>query len=111
MNKLGLRRAAYLVLKKKLPYLTIVQCDMIVDTVVDCMSEGLIKTKRLSLRNFGILEVKQLKDRLGWDPQRHKHIIIKGRAATKFTPATQLLHKINPGREKITMSEDLPPSL
>lgn len=94
MNKIGLRRAVYVALKKKQPKLTKVQITEILDTVVEVMGDALVDTKRLSIRGFGVLEVAYLKERRGWHPKKQTHIIIPPRSKVKFTPAVKLMERI-----------------
>jgi len=95
MNKLGLREEVYHAVKQKAPKLTKIQIKEILDIIIDLMSESLVNTKRLSLRDFGILEVAYLKDRKGFNPMSRQAITIPGRTRIKFKPSQKLLKKIN----------------
>jgi nucleoid DNA-binding protein len=94
MNKLGLRKAVYVSLKKKMPKLTKPQIKEILDIVLDTMLESLVTTKRLSIRDFGAWEIKYMKAREGYSPIDNKRITIKERTKLKFKPASTLMNRI-----------------
>jgi len=100
MNKIGLRKQVYTILKKKTPKITKTTSDELVDIMLDTMLDALISTQRLSIRHFGIFEIKHCKERLGWNPVKSEHMTIKRRTRIKFKPSVELLARINPENQK-----------
>ena len=96
MNKLGLREEVYKILKSSIDQkITRKQSKQILEIIINLMSDVLIDTRRLSLRDLGTLEVSYLKDRKGYNPKTQKNIIIPSRAKIKFKASKYILDKNN----------------
>ena len=103
MNKIGLRVFVHKECNKKLQGKQKYpkhEVDMFLDVILDCIMDALIKTKRVSLRDIGVLEILHSRDRDGWNPHKKEPMTIKGSARIKFTPATKIDKIINPHRFK-----------
>lgn len=94
MNKIGLRKAVYPKIKKAVPKLTKVQIHDILDIILTAIGDSLVDTKRLSIRDLGVLEITYLKERNGWHPKKQIMITIPARAKVKFTPSGKMAERL-----------------
>lgn len=96
MNKIGLRKIIYKKFNAELQHYknkkrySKKESIEILEVVLNSIFDSLVSTKRLTLRDIGILEIINTKDRKGWNPSTKEHMIIKGRPRIKFIPAAKL---------------------
>jgi len=67
----------------------------IIQRMINEMSESLAQGNTVVMRNFGTLEVREMKAKVGRNPKNpSKDVIIPARAAVKFKPGKELKEKV-----------------
>lgn len=56
----------------------------VVDAIVESMKEVIIRDKRLEVRDFGVFQVKERKERIGRNPKNKKEYPIPPRKVVTF---------------------------
>ena len=57
---------------------------VVVDAIVESMKEVIIRDKRLEVRDFGVFQVKERKERIGRNPKNKKEYPIPPRKVVTF---------------------------
>lgn len=76
------------------------KANLVLDTVLDEMIEGLIRDHELKLSSFGTFLVRQKGKRLGRNPKTGVEVPITPRKTTSFRPSHLLKAKVIHGRLK-----------
>ena len=67
----------------------------VIQRTLDLITESLAEGKTVELRNFGVFEVKERKQRIGRNPNRPKQIVtIPPRQVVKFKPGKVMKEKV-----------------
>ena len=67
----------------------------IVQAVVDCMTEELLKGNRIEFRDFGVFQIVTRKARMALNPKTLEKIPIKTRRAVKFKAGRLLKQQVS----------------
>lgn len=90
MNKKDLERE----LSKRMN-LPVASCHIIIENVLDIISEGLAKDDRVILSNFGIFFPLEQNSRLVRNPQTGQELMMTPRLSVKFRPGKNLKKRMN----------------
>ena len=82
-------------LAEKFPQLTQRDADMAVKTVLDAMSESLIKGHRIEIRGFGSFTVNRRPPRLGRNPRSGESVAIPEKRVPHFKPGKGLREAVD----------------
>ena len=82
-------------LAEKFPQLTQRDADMAVKTVLDAMSESLIKGHRIEIRGFGSFTVNRRPPRLGRNPRSGESVAIPEKRVPHFKPGKALREAVD----------------
>jgi integration host factor subunit beta len=82
-------------LAEKFPQLTQRDADMAVKTVLDAMSESLIKGHRIEIRGFGSFTVNRRPPRLGRNPRSGESVAIPEKRVPHFKPGKSLREAVD----------------
>ncbi len=74
--------------------LTSVECQSMVNRVLDLMGEGLEKDGEMKVSRFGKFGVRKKAERLGRNPKTKEEAVIKARKAVSFYPCKELRQAI-----------------
>jgi integration host factor subunit beta len=89
------RRDLVEALAEKFPQLTQRDADMAVKTVLDAMSESLIKGHRIEIRGFGSFTVNRRPPRLGRNPRSGESVAIPEKRVPHFKPGKGLREAVD----------------
>ena len=79
----------------------------VVQKTLDYITEAMIKSETVELRNFGVFEVKLRKPRIGRNPNDpDKDVQIPARAVVKFKPGKEMREQVL----KLTAKYNTPPA-
>ncbi|PIP18598.1 MAG: integration host factor subunit beta [Candidatus Omnitrophica bacterium CG08_land_8_20_14_0_20_41_16] len=67
---------------------------LVVQKVLDCIIEALVRGEKIELRNFGIFKVKQRKNRTGRNPRTNQVIPIPPKKVVIFKSGLEMKQKI-----------------
>ena len=70
-------------------------CNQIVNEIIEIIITGLIDDSIVKVHNFGTLKLKQKNQRIGRNPKTKEEAIIAPRLVVSFIPSRHLLNKIN----------------
>lgn len=70
--------------------LTSVECQSMVNRVLDLMGEGLEKDGEMKVSRFGKFGVRKKAERMGRNPKTKEEAVIKARNAVSFYPCKEL---------------------
>ncbi len=62
----------------------------VVDAIVESMKEVIIRDKRLEVRDFGVFQVKERKERIGRNPKNKKEYPIPPRKVVTFKSGKEI---------------------
>ena len=62
----------------------------IIDNLIECMKETIIRYGRLEIRDFGVFEVKKRKQRVGRNPKNKKEYPIPAHNAVTFKAGKEI---------------------
>jgi integration host factor subunit beta len=82
-------------LADKFPQLTQRDADMAVKTILDAMSESLIKGHRIEIRGFGSFTVSRRPPRLGRNPRSGESVAIPEKRVPHFKPGKGLREAVD----------------
>ena len=82
-------------LAEKFPQLTQRDADMAVKTILDAMSESLIKGHRIEIRGFGSFTVNSRPPRLGRNPRSGESVAIPEKRVPHFKPGKALREAVD----------------
>ena len=82
-------------LAEKFPQLTQRDADMAVKTVLDAMSESLIKGHRIEIRGYGSFTVNRRPPRLGRNPRSGESVAIPEKRVPHFKPGKGLREAVD----------------
>ena len=74
-------------------------CIELVSDIIDIIVEGLQKSGKVKIHNFGTFIVKNKKSRIGRNPKTKENKIISERNVILFKPSKELKKKINTKNE------------
>ena len=80
---------------RRLPYMTRVDAQMIVDTMFDSMADALAQGDGIEIRGFGSLKVANRRAREGRNPKTGKSIHILAKKLPLFRIGKELHERIN----------------
>ena len=66
-----------------------------VDTILNCMKQGLNKDGHVTIRKFGYFHTKNKSERLGRNPKTGEPAVITARRVIAFRPAKTLKQEVN----------------
>ncbi|MBL7081120.1 MAG: integration host factor subunit beta [Candidatus Omnitrophica bacterium] len=66
----------------------------ILQSILDAMSDALIRGEKIELRNFGVFKIKQRKPRPGRNPRTGELVPVPARKVVVFKPGLELKKKI-----------------
>ena len=81
---------------ERLPYLTLKNTEIIVDTIFDRMVESLGQGERIEIRGFGSFALKHRAARDGRNPKTGETVHIPARRMPHFKIGKELYERINP---------------
>ena len=70
-------------------------CNQIVNEVIEIIIVGLLNDNIVKIHNFGTFKLKQKNQRIGRNPKTKVEVIIEARKVISFIPSKHLLYKIN----------------
>ncbi|MBY0464439.1 MAG: integration host factor subunit beta [Burkholderiales bacterium] len=82
-------------LAEKFPQLTQRDADLAVKTILDAMSESLIKGHRIEIRGFGSFTVNRRPPRLGRNPRSGESVAIPEKRVPHFKPGKGLREAVD----------------
>ena len=80
---------------RRLPYLTLKDAEIIVDTIFDSMADALAQGDGIEIRGFGSLKVKDREEREGRNPKSGESIRIPAKKYPLFRIGKELHERIN----------------
>lgn len=83
--------------------LSMKEAAMLVDQIIDSMSDAVLADKMVKIRLFGIFSTRQKKERMGRNPKTMVEAVIAARKVLKFKPAPTLKKRINANIEGISL--------
>ena len=63
---------------------------VVVDAIVESMKEVIIRDKRLEVRDFGVFQIKERKERIGRNPKNKKEYPIPPRKVVTFKSGKEI---------------------
>jgi integration host factor subunit alpha len=66
-----------------------------VDSILNCMKQGLNKDGSLTIRKFGYFNTKNKKERAGRNPKTGEPAVITARRVVTFSPSKTLKQEVN----------------
>ncbi|MFA4842290.1 MAG: HU family DNA-binding protein [Candidatus Omnitrophota bacterium] len=66
----------------------------VVQKILDCILEALVRGEKIELRNFGVFKIKQRKSRTGRNPRTGQVVPVPPRKAVVFKPGLEMKIKI-----------------
>src|SRR6266436_5484986 len=69
--------------------------ELVVDLVIDSITEALVKGEKVDLRGFGSFHVSGKKERQGRNPRTGQTMTIAARNVAVFKPSTELVGRLN----------------
>ena len=75
--------------------LTKIDCNEIVNDLIEEIILGLIKNNIVKIHNFGTFKLRQKKPRIGRNPKTKEEVMISSRNVVTFTPSKKVLKKLN----------------
>ena len=82
-------------LAAKNPQLYLRDVEMIVDTILDEMSDALVRGDRVELRGFGAFSVKERSARLGRNPRTGETVEVEAKRLPAFKAGKDLRDRLN----------------
>jgi integration host factor subunit beta len=82
-------------LSERFPQLTQRDADLAVKTILDAMSESLIKGHRIEIRGFGSFTVNRRPPRLGRNPRSGESVAIPEKRVPHFKPGKGLREAVD----------------
>lgn len=79
----------------KNPQLYLRDVEMIVDTIIDEMSDALVRGDRVELRGFGAFSVKERSARLGRNPRTGETVEVGAKRLPAFKAGKDLRERLN----------------
>lgn len=79
------------------PNLYIRDIELIVETIIDKMSEALVRGDRVELRGFGAFSVKERKARIGRNPRTGETVNVPPKRLPAFKTGKLLRERLNEG--------------
>ena len=70
-------------------------CNQIVNEVIEIIIVGLLNDNIVKIHNFGTFKLKQKNQRIGRNPKTKEEVIINARKVISFIPSKHLLYIIN----------------
>ena len=70
-------------------------CNQIVNEVIEIIIVGLLNDNIVKIHNFGTFKLKQKNQRIGRNPKTKIEVMIPARNVISFIPSKYLLRKIN----------------
>ena len=70
---------------------TISQADFIINTFMDSISDCVKSGEDVTLHRFGSFNVKERKERIGYNPLTGQKVIFSAKKYVKFTPREKLI--------------------
>lgn len=70
-------------------------CNEIVNDIIEDIINGLTKSKKVKIHNFGTFTLKYKNERVGRNPATKEEVIIKPRNVISFTPSKKFLYILN----------------
>lgn len=68
---------------------------VVIQTLIDAITESLAQGDTVVMRNFGAFQVREMKAKIGRNPKKPgKDVIIPARAAVKFKPGKEMKEKV-----------------
>ena len=80
---------------QRLPYMTLKDAEIIVDTIFDSMSDALAQGDGIEIRGFGSLKVKDREEREGRNPKTGETVRIPAKKSPFFRIGKELHERIN----------------
>ena len=80
---------------RRLPYLTLKDAEIIVDTIFDSMVDALAQGDRIEIRGFGSFKVKDREEREGRNPVTGESVQIPAKKYPFFKIGKELRERIN----------------
>ena len=80
---------------QRLPYITLKDAEIIVDTIFGSMVDALAQGDRVEIRGFGSLKVKDREERVGRNPVTGESVHIPAKKSPFFRIGKELHERIN----------------
>jgi integration host factor beta subunit len=80
---------------QRLPYMTLKDAEIIVDTIFDSMTDALAQGEGIEIRGFGSLKVKDRGEREGRNPKTGESLRIPAKKSPFFRIGKELHERIN----------------
>jgi integration host factor beta subunit len=80
---------------QRLPYMTLKDAEIIVDTIFDSMADALAQGEGIEIRGFGSLKVKDREERVGRNPKTGESVHIPAKKLPFFRIGRELHERIN----------------
>ena len=80
---------------RRLPYVTLKDAEIIVDTIFESMVDTLTKGEGIEIRGFGSLKVKDREEREGRNPRTGESVRIPAKKLPFFKSGKELRERIN----------------
>ncbi len=81
----------------RLPYLTQKDAEIIVNTMFDCIKDGLAQGERVDIRGFGSFSVRLRAPREGRNPRTGETVPVPEKRLPRFKVGKALHDRMNPG--------------
>ena len=72
-----------------------IDCNNIVNSIIEELINGLIKNNKIKIHNFGSFHLKYKKQRPGRNPKTKETVIIQPRNVISFTLSKKILNELN----------------
>ena len=70
-------------------------CNLIVNDIINIITQGLINDGIVKIHNFGTFKIRQKKSRIGRNPKTKVEVMINPRKVISFIPSKFILNKLN----------------
>jgi nucleoid DNA-binding protein len=70
----------------------------VVDSIIESMKEVIVRDKRLEVRDFGVFQVKERKERIGRNPKNKREYPIAPRKVVTFKSGKEIKNLSGPQR-------------
>src|SRR3954469_19749184 len=78
------------------PHLYERECEAVVSTILDCISEALAAGGRVEIRGFGAFTTTDQRARQGRNPRTGESVAVAEKRAVYFRPGKEMRQRLNP---------------
>lgn len=92
------KSALIMALSQRFPLLSLRDVEIVVNTILDAMTESLRSGERIEVRGFGSFSVRKRKERQGRNPKTGELIPVQEKRVPFFKPGREIRERVNESR-------------